>query len=82
LSKITEDDQKKMLELNQMLLKLQFETQAEWKEERTRMLTERYRSRTIDRLENPRNQSKIFKMVDHLWYCGGAIELDKFLETL
>jgi hypothetical protein len=44
LSKITEDDQKEMLEQNRMLLKLLFEQQAEWKEEKTRMLTELYRS--------------------------------------
>jgi hypothetical protein len=65
-----------------MLLKLLFEQQAEWKEEKTRMLTELYRSWTIDRPENPGNQSKIFKMVDPLRYCGGANKLDKFLETL
>ena len=82
LSNITEDDQQEMLEQNRMLLKLLFEQQAEWKEERTRMLTELDRSRTIDRPENPGNQSKIFKMVDPLRYCGGAKELDKFLETL
>jgi hypothetical protein len=35
LSKITEDDQKEMLEQNRMLLKHLFEQQAEWKEERT-----------------------------------------------
>jgi len=35
LSKITEDDQKEMLEQIRMLLKLLFEQQAEWKEERT-----------------------------------------------
>jgi hypothetical protein len=35
LSQITEDDQKEMLEQNRMLLKLLFEHQAEWKEERT-----------------------------------------------
>jgi hypothetical protein len=44
LSNITEDDQKEMLEQNLMLLKLLFEQQAEWKEERTRMLTELDRS--------------------------------------
>jgi len=82
LSKITEDDQKEMLKQNRMLLKLLFEQQAEWKEERTRMLTELDRSRTITRPENPGNQSKIFKMVDPLRYCGRAKELDKFLETL
>jgi len=82
LSKITKDDQKEMLEQNQMLLKLLFKQQAKWKEERTRMLTELDRSQTIDRLENPGNQSTIFKMVDPLWYCGGAKELDKFLKTL
>jgi hypothetical protein len=82
LSKITEDDQKEMLEQNRMLLKLLFKQQAEWKEERTRMLTELDRSRTIDRPGNPGNQSKIFKMVDPLRYCGGAKKLDKFLETL
>jgi hypothetical protein len=46
------------------------------------MLTELDRSRTIDRPENPGNQSKIFKLVDALRYCGGAKELDKFLKTL
>jgi len=46
------------------------------------MHTELDRNRTIDRPENPGNQSKIFKMVDCLRYCGGAKELDKFLEIL
>jgi len=82
LSKITEDDQKVMLEQNRMLLKLRLEQQTEWNEERPRMLIELDRSRTINRPENTRNQSKIFKIVDALWYCGGAKELDKFLETL
>jgi len=82
LSKFTDYDQKEMLEQNRMLLKLLFKQEAEWKEERTRMLTELDRSRTIERLENPGNQCKIFKMVDPLRYCGGAKELDKFLETL
>jgi hypothetical protein len=81
LSKITEDDQKEMLQQNRMLLKLLFEQQAEWKE-RTRMLSELDRSRATDRPEDPGNQSKIFKMVDPLRYCGRAKELDKFLETL
>jgi len=31
MSKITQDDQKKMLQQNRMLLKLLFEQQAEWK---------------------------------------------------
>jgi len=39
LSKITEDDQKEMLNQNWMLLKLLFEQLADWKQERTRMLT-------------------------------------------
>jgi hypothetical protein len=46
------------------------------------MLTELDHSRTIDRPENPGNQTKIFQMVDPLRYCGRAKELDKFLETL
>jgi hypothetical protein len=71
-----------MLEQNWILHKLLFEQQAEWKEERTRMLNKLDRSRTIDRPENPGNQSKITKMVDPLWYCGWAKEQDKFLETL
>jgi len=70
LSKITEDDQREMLEQNRMQLKLLFEQQAEWKAERTRMLTELDRSRTIDRPENPGNQSKIFKMVDPITVLG------------
>jgi len=82
LSKITEDNQKEMLEQNRMLHKLLLEQQAEWRQERTRMLTELDLSRTINRPENTGNQSKIFKMVDPLQYCGGAKELDKFLETL
>jgi len=82
LSKTTEDDKKEILEQNRMLLKLLFEQQAEWKEQRTRMLSELDRSRATDTLENPGNQSKIFKIVDPLRYCGGAKELDKFLETL
>jgi len=53
-----------MLEQNRMLLKLIFEQHAEWKKERTRMLTELDRGRTIDTPKNPGNQSKIFKMVD------------------
>jgi predicted transcriptional regulator of viral defense system len=65
-----------------MLLKLLFEQHAEWKEERTRVLTELDCSQTINRPENTGNQSKIFKMVNPLQYCGGAKELDKFLETL
>jgi hypothetical protein len=64
LSKITEDDQKEMLKQNQMLLKLLFEQQAEWKQERTRMLTELDYCPAIDRPENPGNLSKIFKMVN------------------
>jgi hypothetical protein len=35
LSKITEDDQKEMLEQTRMLRKLIFQQQAEWQEERT-----------------------------------------------
>jgi len=46
------------------------------------MLTDLDRSRTIDRPENPGDQSKIFKMVDPLGYSGGAKVLDTFLETL
>jgi hypothetical protein len=65
-----------------MFLKLLFEQQAEWKEERTRMLTEPDRRQTIDRAENSGNHSNIVMMVDPLLYCSGAKELDKFLETL
>jgi hypothetical protein len=82
LSKITEDDQKEMLEHNRMLLKLLFEQQAEWKEERIRMLTELDCRQTINRPQNPGNQSKIFKMVDPLRYYGRVKQLDKLLETL
>jgi hypothetical protein len=82
LSKITEDDQKEILEYNWMLLKLLFEQQAEWNEERTRMLTKHNRSRTIDRPENPGNQFKIFKMVDPLRYRSRANVLGKFHKTL
>jgi hypothetical protein len=82
LSKMTKDDQNEMLEQNRMLLKLLFEQQAEWKEERTRMLTELDHSRTIDRPEIPGNQSTVFEMVYPLQYSGGAKEQDKLLETL
>jgi len=58
-SKITEDDQKKMLQQNRILLKLQFEQQAEWNKERTRMLSELDRHRASNRPEDPENQSKI-----------------------
>jgi hypothetical protein len=44
LSQITEDDQKELLEQDRMLFILLFEQQAEWKEERTQMLTELDRS--------------------------------------
>jgi len=81
-SKISEDTQMEMLEQNWMLLYLLLEQQAEWREERTRMLTELDCSSTIDKLQNPRNQSKIFKVLDPLGYCGAAIELDEFLKTL
>jgi hypothetical protein len=52
VSKITEDDQREMLEQVRMLLKLLFEQHAEWTEERTRMLSQFDHSRTIDRPEN------------------------------
>ena len=55
LSKNTKDDQKEIVEQNQMLLKLLFEQQGEWKEERTRILHKLDRSWTIDRPENPGN---------------------------
>jgi len=63
---------KEMLQQNRMLLKLLSEQQAEWKKERTRMLSKLNRSRCTDRPEDPGNQSKILKMVDPLRYCGGA----------
>ena len=51
------------------------------KKRRTRMLSELDRSRATDRPENTGNQSEMYKMVDPSRYCGGAKELDKFLET-
>jgi hypothetical protein len=68
LSKITEDNQKEMLEQSWMLLKLLFEQQAKWKVERIRMFTELDRRQTTNRPENPRSQSKVLKMVDPLRY--------------
>jgi hypothetical protein len=59
-----------------MLLKLLLDHQTEWKEGRIRKLLELNWSPTITRLENPGNKSNIFNMVDPLWYCGGATELD------
>ena len=83
LSMITDDDNKEMMAQNRLLLKLLFEQPAEWKEERTRMLAELDRSRPTERNETSKPaQSKIFKMVDPVWYCAGAKELDKFLESL
>jgi len=81
MSKITEDDQQEMHEHNQVLLKLLSEQQAKWKKERTRMPSGLDRSQATHRPENPRNQSKMLKMVDPLRYCGEAKELDMFLET-
>jgi len=63
-SMITEDDQSEMLQHNRMLLIIQFQQQAEWRNERTRMLTELDHSRTSNRPEIAGNQSEIFKMVD------------------
>jgi hypothetical protein len=83
LSMITDDDNKEMMAQNRMLLKLLFEQQADWKEERTRMLAELDHSQPTERNETSEpTQLKIFKMVDPVRYCGGAKELDKFLESL
>jgi chemotaxis protein histidine kinase CheA len=83
ISMITDDDNKEMIAQNRMLLKLLFEQQAEWKEERTQMLAEFDRSRPTERNETSEpTKSKIFKMVDPVRYCCGAKELDKFLESL
>jgi len=46
------------------------------------MLIEHDGSQTIDRLENPGNKTKIFKILDPSQYGGGANGLDEFLETL
>jgi len=82
LSMITDHDNKEMMAQNRMLLKLLIEQQAEWKEERTRMLAELDRSRPTEQNETSEpTQSKILKMVDPVRYCGGAKELDKFLES-
>jgi hypothetical protein len=82
LTKIMEDDQKKMFEQNWIQLKIIFAQRGQWKEERTRMLFELNRSRATDRPQNGSNQYKMFKMVDPLRYCSLPKELDKFLETL
>jgi len=82
LSKITDVDQKEILEQNQMLDQLLIEQQAEWRVERTRMLIELDLSGTIDRPENPGSQSTLFETVDPLRYCGVAKSLHKFLQTL
>jgi len=80
---ITDDDNKEMMAQKRMLLKLLFERQAEWKEQRTRMLAVLDRSRPTERNETSEpTQLKIFKMVDPVRYCGGAKEFDKFLESL
>ena len=82
LSKITKDDQQGMREHYRMVLKLRFKQHAEWKEDRTRMVSHLDRCRATNRPENPANWCKIFKMVDALRYCGGAKELDEFLQTI
>jgi len=82
LKQITEDDEKEMLEHNGMLIKLLFEQEAKWMGQRTRMLTKLDRFRTVDRPVSPGIQSKIFQLIDPLWYYGEARKLDNFLETL
>jgi hypothetical protein len=51
-----------------MLVKVQFEQQAEWMEERSRLLSALDRSRATDRPENPQNQFKIVEIVDPIRY--------------
>jgi len=81
LAKITQSEHKMMVKQNRLLLKLLFEQQAEWKEVRSWVLTELDSNRATDRQEFPAIQSKMFKMVESRWYCGGTKEQDKFLNT-
>jgi hypothetical protein len=83
MSIITDDDKKEMVAQNQMFLKLLFEQQAERKEEHTRILMELNYMRRTERNETTNLSNwKIFKMVDPVQYCGGAQEIDKFLQSL
>jgi hypothetical protein len=65
LSMTTDDDNKEMMAQNRMLLKLLFEQQAKWKEERARIIAELERSRPTERNKTSKpTRSKIFTMVD------------------
>lgn len=61
-----QNNPKDMLQLNQMLLKLQFEQQAEWKEMKTGMLPNLNHSQATYRPENPGNHCTIFTTVDFI----------------
>jgi len=94
MSSITDDDRVDMITQNRMMMKLLFENQAEWREERKaereRIAVERAqweaeRERMAAERRPTRQSSNdptIFKMVDPERYCGGISELDNFLSVL
>jgi len=96
-SQITDEDRLDVATLNRLMLEMLFENQAQWKAEqklerermaatRERMAAKRdqwaaKRAKRAERsITDPR--PNIYKMVDPVRYCGGAKELDRFLNTL
>jgi len=94
MSSITDNDRVNMITQNRMMMKLLFEQQAEWRQERKaereRMAVERAqweaeRERMVAERRPTRQSSNdptIFKKVDLERYCGGISELDNFLSVL
>ena len=96
-SQITDEDRLDVATQNRLMLEMLLENQAQWKAEqkleRERMAAERERmaaerdqwaakcgKRTKRSITGPR--PNIYKMVDPVRYCGGAKELDRFLDAL
>jgi len=80
LSEINDNNQKEMLEQNIILLKLQFEQQAECNDDRPGVRAELHHKFSIMRLRSLGNQSNNFMMEYPIQYCGRATELDTFVE--
>ena len=93
-SQITEEDRLDVETQNRLMLEMLLENQAQWKAEyklqRERMAAERERTAAEQdqwaaegaerSITGPR--PNIHKMVDPARYCGGAKELDRFLDAL
>jgi hypothetical protein len=91
MSSITDDDRVDMITPHQKMMKLLFEQQAEWREERKpereRMPAQWDAERELMAAERrPTRQSSndptMFKMVDRDQYCGCISKLDNFLSIL